>query len=86
MTVAVGPSEGIVRWSYLWVSLLAIIVMIGVIVVGNLWLLNFVHVFSSLLWTASICSWDLCWGRSSSASIFLSGARSFEGSRHERCS
>lgn len=51
MTVAVGPSEGIVRWSYLWASLLAIALMIAVIVIDNLWLLNSVHVFSSLLWT-----------------------------------
>jgi hypothetical protein len=51
MTVAVGPAEGIVRWCYLWASVLAIVLMIAVIVVDNLWLLNFVHVFSSLLWT-----------------------------------
>jgi hypothetical protein len=32
-------------------GLAAIAVMIAVIVEGNLWLLNFIHVFSSLLWT-----------------------------------
>ncbi len=42
---------GIIRWPYVWWSLAALAAMTAVIVVGNLWLLNFVHVFSSLLWT-----------------------------------
>jgi hypothetical protein len=46
-----GPSEGIVRWHYLWWALAALAFMIVAIVAGNLWLLNFIHVFSSLLWT-----------------------------------
>jgi len=49
--VALGTSEGFIRWRYLWWALVAIAAMIGAIVAGNLWLLNFVHVFSSLLWT-----------------------------------
>src|SRR5919197_147037 len=49
--VALGASEGFIRWRYLWWALTAIVAMIGTIVAGNLWLLNFVHVFSSLLWT-----------------------------------
>jgi hypothetical protein len=49
--VALGTSEGFIRWRYLWWALTAIAAMIGAIVAGNLWLLNFVHVFSSLLWT-----------------------------------
>lgn len=51
MTVAADATHGIVRWRYLWAALLAIAGMIASIVIGNLWLLNFVHVFSSLLWT-----------------------------------
>jgi hypothetical protein len=49
--VALGTSEGFIRWRYLWWALTAVAAMIGAIVAGNLWLLNFVHVFSSLLWT-----------------------------------
>jgi hypothetical protein len=52
MTVVVSePPEPLIRWGYLWCAVAAIVVMIGAIVVGNLWLLNFIHVFSSLLWT-----------------------------------
>jgi hypothetical protein len=49
--VAAGPPEPLIRWGYLWCAVAAIVVMIGAIVVGNLWFLNFIHVFSSLLWT-----------------------------------
>jgi hypothetical protein len=38
-------------WRYLWWAVTAVAVVIAAIVVGNLWLLNFIHVFSSLLWT-----------------------------------
>jgi len=48
---AVAPLEGIVVWRYLWYALAALAVMIASIVIGDLWLLNFVHVSSSLLWT-----------------------------------
>src|ERR1041384_2210780 len=48
---AIDATEGIVRWRYVWAALLAIVVMIAAIVIRNLWLLNFIHVFSSLLWT-----------------------------------
>jgi hypothetical protein len=44
-------SENIVRVRYLWYAVAAIAVMIAVITIRNLWLLNFAHVFSSLLWT-----------------------------------
>ena len=49
--VAVEASESLIRWRYLPWALLAIAVMIAAIVAGNLWLLDFIHVFSSLLWT-----------------------------------
>jgi hypothetical protein len=46
-----AAEEGIFRWRYLWWALAALAGMIGVIVAGNTWLLNFVHIVSSLLWT-----------------------------------
>jgi hypothetical protein len=49
MTAAADATQGIVRWRYLWGALLAIAGMIASIVIGNVWLLNFVHVFSSLI-------------------------------------
>jgi hypothetical protein len=51
MTADVVATEGIVRWRYLGLVLLAIAAMVASIAVGDIWLLNFVHVFSSLLWT-----------------------------------
>jgi len=48
---AIEPTEGFLRWRYLAWSLAALAAMIGAIVAGNLWLLDFVHVASSLLWT-----------------------------------
>jgi hypothetical protein len=49
--IAAETSEGLIRWRYLPWALAAIAAMIAVIVAGNIWLLDFVHVFSSLLWT-----------------------------------
>ena len=49
--VAAETSEGLIRWRYLPWALSALAAMIAVIVAGNIWLLDFVHVFSSLLWT-----------------------------------
>jgi hypothetical protein len=43
--------NGFFRWSYLAWALLALAVMVAAIRIGNFWFLNFVHVFSSLLWT-----------------------------------
>jgi uncharacterized membrane protein len=48
---AIEKSQSLITWRYLWWALTAIAVMIAAIVAGNLWLLNFIHVFSSLLWT-----------------------------------
>ena len=48
---AIETSESLITWRYLWWALTAIAVMITAIVASNLWLLNFIHVFSSLLWT-----------------------------------
>jgi len=43
--------QGFIRWPYLGWALAAIAVMIAVIRIGNFWVLDFVHIFSSLLWT-----------------------------------
>ena len=41
----------IIRWHYLWYVAAALAMMVAAIAIQNVWLLNFVHVFSSLLWT-----------------------------------
>lgn len=52
MTVAVAQiPEGFIRWRYVWSALAALAVMIYAIVLRNLWFLNFIHVFCSVLWT-----------------------------------
>jgi hypothetical protein len=52
MTVAVtAKPEGLIRWRYMWYASTALLVMIAAIVIDNFWLLNFIHVSSSLLWT-----------------------------------
>jgi len=52
MTVATTvKTESFIRWRYLWWALSAIAVMIAAIVAGNIWFLDFIHVFSSLVWT-----------------------------------
>jgi hypothetical protein len=52
MTVAaVEIPQGIIRWRYVWSALAALAVMIYAIVIRNLWFLNFIHVFCSVLWT-----------------------------------
>ena len=49
--VTIKASESVIRWHYLPWALLAIAVMVAAIVADNLWFLDYVHVFSSLLWT-----------------------------------
>src|SRR5260221_12280905 len=41
----------LIRWHYLWYVALALAVMIAAITSHHLWFLNFLHVFSGLLWT-----------------------------------
>lgn len=48
---AIKTAEGVIRWRYLPWALLAIAVMVAAILADNLWFLDYVHVFSSLLWT-----------------------------------
>jgi hypothetical protein len=50
-TAAVAAPENLFRWHYLWYALASLAVMVAAIEIGNLWLLNFVHVATSLLWT-----------------------------------
>jgi len=52
MTAAVFEMrQGLIRRRYLYWALLSIAGMIAAIAIKNLWLLDFVHVLSSLLWT-----------------------------------
>ena len=46
-----GSGATLIRWHYLWYAGLALVAMVGAIASHHLWLLNFTHVFSSLLWT-----------------------------------
>jgi len=49
--VATATPGSFVRWHYLWYVAAALAVMIVAITSRHLWLLNFVHVLCSLLWT-----------------------------------
>lgn len=49
--VAVKTAEGVIRWRYLPWALAAVALMIAAILADNFWFLDYVHVFSSLLWT-----------------------------------
>lgn len=49
--IADETNQGIIRWQYLWWALSAIAVMVAAIMRGSVWFLDFLHVFSSLLWT-----------------------------------
>ena len=52
MAVAtIKSAEGVIRWRYLPWALLALAVMVAAILSDSLWFLDYVHVFSSLLWT-----------------------------------
>src|SRR6516165_6260056 len=46
-----GVPMNLIRWHYLWYVALALVIMIAAIASHHLWLLNFLHVFSGLLWT-----------------------------------
>ncbi len=49
--VALKTTERFIRWHYLPWALAAIALMIAAVLADNFWLLDYVHVFSSLLWT-----------------------------------
>src|ERR1700739_1031674 len=51
MVATIEIPEGFIRFRYLLWASTAIVAMIAAIVAGNFWLLDFVHVVSSLLWT-----------------------------------
>ena len=44
-------APGLIRWHYMWYVAAGFAVMSAAIAARNLWFLNFVHVFASLLWT-----------------------------------
>src|SRR5271157_6400483 len=50
-TAFITTSDRLIHWDYLWFAVAAVMVMIAAIAIGNIWFLDFVHVFSSLLWT-----------------------------------
>src|SRR5277367_457806 len=50
-TAFIAVPERLIHWDYLCYALAAIMIMIANIVIGNIWFLDFLHVFSSLLWT-----------------------------------
>jgi uncharacterized membrane protein len=51
IAAAVAAPQPILRWDYVAWALAAIAVMVAAVTIGNLWFLDFVHVFSSVLWT-----------------------------------
>jgi uncharacterized membrane protein len=50
-TIAAAAPADLIRWRYLWYCGGAIAVMVFATSFRSLWLLNFVHVFSGVLWT-----------------------------------
>ena len=50
-TTASAAFKSIIIWRYVWYAIAALAVMVGAIIAGNLWFLNFIHVSVSLLWT-----------------------------------
>jgi hypothetical protein len=51
MVATIEIPEGFIPFRYLLWASTAIAAMIAAIIAGNFWLLDFIHVFSSLLWT-----------------------------------
>jgi hypothetical protein len=87
MTVVGNERPGsIIRWHYLWYAGAALAIMIAAIMIQNVWLLNYVHVFSSLLWTGIDLYMGFVLARSCGVSTFRSVARSCGSSRRAPCS
>ena len=51
MTASLSSPGRLIRWRYLWFVGAALAVLGAAIAIGNLWLLNWVHVMSGVLWT-----------------------------------
>ena len=51
MVATIEIPDGFIPFRYLLWASTAIAAMIAAIIAGNFWLLDFIHVFSSLLWT-----------------------------------
>jgi hypothetical protein len=50
---AVTPPAGLIRWHYWWYVAAMTVLMVAAILSGSRWALNFVHVFSGLMWTGA---------------------------------
>ncbi len=50
-TTFIAAPERLIHWDYACFALAAVFVMVAAIAIGDIWFLDFVHVFSSLLWT-----------------------------------
>ena len=50
-SIAADKPERIIRWHYLWYTVLALVVMVFAIASENRWFLNFVHVLCGVMWT-----------------------------------
>ncbi len=50
-TTFIAAPERLIHWYYACFALAAVFVMVAAIAIGDIWFLDFVHVFSSLLWT-----------------------------------
>ena len=85
-TAAVATPEELIRWRYLAYALAALAVMIAAIVLDNFWLLNFIHVSTSLLWTGVDLYMGFVLGPILRAWIFPPGVKSSGNSRPRRCS
>jgi hypothetical protein len=48
---AAGTVHNLIRWHYAWYAAAALVLMVVAIASDSLWFLNFVHVFSGVLWT-----------------------------------
>jgi len=49
--IAASAAQSLIRLHYLWYVAAALAVMVAAIVSRNLWFLNWVHVFTGLMWT-----------------------------------
>jgi hypothetical protein len=46
-----GAVQHLIRWRYAWYAAAALVLMVAAIASDSIWFLNFVHVFSGVLWT-----------------------------------
>lgn len=51
VAITAAEQPNLIRLHYFWYVAAALAVMVGAILSGSLWYLNFVHVFAGLMWT-----------------------------------